>query len=44
MILLSGLKRGPEGERGSQAYFDDAPSKDLLAPPAVRTHALVRNS
>lgn len=44
MILLSGLERGPEGQRGAQAYSDDAPSSDVLAPPADSIQALVRNS
>lgn len=44
MILLSGLKQGPEGQRGTQAHSDDAPSSDVPAPPADSIQALVRNS
>lgn len=41
MILLTGLERGPEGQRGAQAHSDDT---GVLAPPADIIQALVRNS
>lgn len=44
MILGSGLKQGPEGQRGAQAHSDDAPSSDVPAPPSGSIQTLVKNS